>query len=343
MSKLTWTEAIENLRVAQGGKGLNNHHVYKPLLLLYLVERAKSGYANGVFYSEVEDALNRAVRLLDGPEGMDAGLPFWHLQNDGIWTVEKTGSIRMRRDGKRPASRKALLEVNPSGFLREDLWEQASNPGKAEKIGQFLLDRFWPVQEHARVRAAIRDSIRTRVGLITDDQSRTEHEPVQEPFIENAIADQGSATADIVFYGAYKHANEDLATAPRQGAEVDPDALDVGWQAHNRTQNMIAKLLQTHSLTPLSPTGVPNFDIGWERRGIFCVCEVKSINSTNEESQLRKGLGQVLRYRHQIGTRQQARGFLVTSDKPLDSSWEEVCSKAGVVLAWPDVLHRLLA
>jgi hypothetical protein len=70
------------------------------------------------------------------------------------------------------------------------------------------------------------------------------------------------------------------------------------------------------------------------------VGEVKSLTASNEEKQLRLGLGQVLRYAHQLGPDGDAVPVLIVERRPSDSSWEKLCVRLGVILAWPEVFDE---
>ena len=61
------------------------------------------------------------------------------------------------------------------------------------------------------------------------------------------------------------------------------------------------------------------------------------MTSENEEKQLRLGLGQVLRYAHQIRGVEEIVPVLVAERRPSDTSWEDLCAQLGVILIWPEV------
>jgi len=108
--------------------------------------------------------------------------------------------------------------------------------------------------------------------------------------------------------------------------QIDPDALGDGFERHNRTQNMLANFLQAHGATVLSPqVHDPKFDLFWVgNQGAF-VCEVKSITHENEESQLRKAVGQVLRYQAQLhALGRSCKAVVVTDTAFVDESWNLV-------------------
>jgi len=143
------------------------------------------------------------------------------------------------------------------------------------------------------------------------------------------------------FGQVYVEADEAISPAPKQPAKHDPDVVKAGWQAHARTQNLLAKAVAAAGCDARSPVfRGPQYDLAWTRDGLMFVVEVKSITATNEERQLRMGLGQVLRYRHLLGGGD-VRPVLVASQRPNDVTWEATCKTLGVVLAWPDTFDRL--
>lgn len=135
----------------------------------------------------------------------------------------------------------------------------------------------------------------------------------------------------------YREANEQLASAPRDPFEVDPVAVDRGLIGHARTQNELADRIEEAGLTPLSPGDAdPDFDLAWEVPGGCVVVEVKSLTGTNQDRQLRLGLGQVLDYRHQLlASRRYVTAVLAVESEPSDNRWIEVCAENGVTLTWP--------
>ena len=150
--------------------------------------------------------------------------------------------------------------------------------------------------------------------------------------------------ARVTIGTSYRQAEENHDSSQREPFEVDPNVIDRGNNEHSRTQNALAEFLTSHRLEPLSPKGsVPDYDLGWKMLDVVYVAEVKSITNTNEERQLRLGLGQVLRYRHQmaaLGVKVCA--VLVPEREPVDRSWHELCESLGVLLAWPGAFNRLI-
>ena len=135
------------------------------------------------------------------------------------------------------------------------------------------------------------------------------------------------------------------ATVRRDPFDVDPDVIDRGNQAHAATQDQLAAFLRDHALAPRAPGfDEPAYDLAWELADETYVAEVKSITASNEESQLRLGLGQVLWYRHRLAaTRKNVVAVLVSERQPTNLVWADVCASIGVLITWPGAFARLLA
>jgi hypothetical protein len=119
--------------------------------------------------------------------------------------------------------------------------------------------------------------------------------------------------------------------------EVDADLVDRALAAHYFTVERLATWVRAQGRQPLLPLpGEPQYDLAWWDGPLLNVAEVKSLTTGNEESQLRLGLGQVLRYRSALKDRaERARAWLVPERMPTDPSWTRTCSDVGVRLLVP--------
>lgn len=142
----------------------------------------------------------------------------------------------------------------------------------------------------------------------------------------------------------YRPAAELTAVGVRDPFSIDPALVERGLRGHNQAQNALADHLLEKGIQPRSPRSTdPNFDLAWSENGIVWVAEVKSLTAKNEEKQLRLGLGQVLRYRHQLAGRNagEVRGVLLAEREPTDPGWNQLCRTLGVELVWPGTLDKL--
>ena len=87
----------------------------------------------------------------------------------------------------------------------------------------------------------------------------------------------------------------------KQELESGLDGLTEAVKNHNRIQNELSVLLKQRGREPVSPALAPAFDLAFlDDDGSVVVVEVKSATPANLEGQLRLGLGQILRYAHQL-------------------------------------------
>jgi len=148
------------------------------------------------------------------------------------------------------------------------------------------------------------------------------------------------------FGSEYRPGDEEVQSAAPEPFDVDPDQRDRGTRAHHETQNALAQIARDRGLLPRSPQGEPSFDLAWqEDDGRLVVVEVKSITARNAEKQMRLGLGQVLRYRHLLGSDgEDVVAVLALSAEPIDLRWLDLCGELGVGLIWrPDLAEMLAA
>ena len=143
----------------------------------------------------------------------------------------------------------------------------------------------------------------------------------------------------------YRPANANMASAVSELWSRDPDEYDRSSNAHSWVQNELSNFLLSNGIQSLEANipQEPRFDIGWWRGTALYIAEVKSTKPSNEEKQLRLGLGQVLRYCSQL--RQQfddVRPVLVAEAEPADATWLVTCQQLGVLLSWPSTFPTLV-
>ena len=121
----------------------------------------------------------------------------------------------------------------------------------------------------------------------------------------------------------------------------EPAAIAREWHDDDEA---LALAVSESGRTPMRarPDG-PQFDLAYTLAdGSWAVVEVKSVTDANEADQLRRGIGQVIDYRHAVGhaTGTKVHAVLVPEREPA-SRWLEVCAEADIVVAWPGAFDRL--
>lgn len=134
---------------------------------------------------------------------------------------------------------------------------------------------------------------------------------------------------------SYQRADESASIEPSLGLYLKDYLLqERALGSHARIQNAIADAVGALGIRPLTPgpSGV-QFDIAFRHGSCpFVVIEVKSCTLLNQELQLRLGLGQVLRYAHQLRASYGDVLPVLATELALDPEWREVLAHSGVEL-----------
>ena len=146
------TRKFESLRVWQRGDERAPH---KPLLILYAIGRLLQGAQRLLPYSEVDEKLGNLLRDF-GPKRQNyhTQLPFWRLQNDGVWEIPEAYLISQTASGD---ARKSDLDVyEASGGFTEDIARQLQDDHDlALRIAQGILDAHFPPSIHEDILQAV--------------------------------------------------------------------------------------------------------------------------------------------------------------------------------------------
>lgn len=109
--------------------------------------------------------------------------------------------------------------------------------------------------------------------------------------------------------------------------------------AHEEIVSKVAKFVgdQFRAGTP----GI-NHVGAWVVDGVFHITEAKSINGTNEGSQIHKGIGQLLHNRKKALVRgaSKLKAHLILEREPSTPMWKEICEEVGLGLTWSERLEK---
>lgn len=187
-------------------------------------------------------------------------------------------------------------------------------------------------------------SLRTDSETVICVPSRLVADAIAERFASPVLVYQG--------VGAETPKGQPYRRPPRSGEgestlrvfSVDPDAIDRGTNVHKDVQDQLADAVSARGWHPLSPSGSdPLFDIGWVVSDTAWIAEVKSLTESNEDRQLRLGLGQVLSYAYSVDWGAVSyRPVLAVEREPTAPYWPELCESHGVRLSWPDTFEEML-
>ena len=146
------TRKFETLRVWQRGDERAPH---KPLLVLYAIGKLLRSDARLLPYSEVDEKLGNLLREF-GPrrKRYDTQLPFWRLQNDGVWEIPAAYKVNQTSSGD--ARKSDLDRYNVAGGFTKDVAHHLRNDAElVSKIVRDIMYEHFPRSIHGEILEAV--------------------------------------------------------------------------------------------------------------------------------------------------------------------------------------------
>ena len=145
MDRESVLQKFDTLRLWQRGDERAPH---KPLLVLYAIGKLLRGENRLVPFTEIDENLGELLREF-GPKRkvQRTQLPFWRLQNDGVWEIP--GADRIEQSPGGDVRRGDLFRFEVAGGFTEDIVQQLLNDSSlAFDIVQNMLDAHFPESIH---------------------------------------------------------------------------------------------------------------------------------------------------------------------------------------------------
>lgn len=126
---------------------------HKPLLLLMALARVQRGDPRLIAFSDAEAPLKQLLIEFGRTDNYQPELPFWWLQNDGLWEVPG-GELLLKRKGSSAPTRTALrtasggLPAEIDAALRDD-------PDLVRDLAHAVLDAHFPSSIHENILSAV--------------------------------------------------------------------------------------------------------------------------------------------------------------------------------------------
>ena len=136
---------VQRIRVASR-QGRRSPH--KPLLLLLSIGRHLNGHYGPATFSAIEDLLNGLIRRYGLPNSREnAHYPFWHLQRDGLWEIDKPDLVGTSASGDAYISDLREHKIR-GGLTQEFLNALDTSPDFVWRAVRTLLNDFFPPSLH---------------------------------------------------------------------------------------------------------------------------------------------------------------------------------------------------
>ena len=136
---------FQNLRIWRS-HGTRAPH--KPMLAIWAIGRCLNGQPRLAPFDSVDAELTRLIRLFGPHRGrVRTEYPFWRLQNDGVWEIDRPELVRLDSAGNALIS--SLREHEISGGLIEPYYETfQDDPNLAWRVVLSLLESHFPASLH---------------------------------------------------------------------------------------------------------------------------------------------------------------------------------------------------
>ncbi|MFM1871211.1 MAG: hypothetical protein RL398_633, partial [Planctomycetota bacterium] len=130
---------------------------HKPLLLLYALGELRRG-ALEIPFERIEQRVGSLLREFGTSHEARQpapALPFWHLRNDGLWTVQADAELPMGANGKRP-NLGDLRRLHARGRMPEDVAAALRrDPKLVAEVAHRLLDEHFAPSQHQDILDAV--------------------------------------------------------------------------------------------------------------------------------------------------------------------------------------------
>ena len=133
-------------------KSNGNYALNKPLLLLVALGRCYQKQSRLAPFLVYEESVNKVSALLD--QKVNVCYPFGRLIGDGLWDLES--QIQLSSTDSGDLYRTELVANNVRGGFTHAVYDNlVNNESLTLDISNQLLQRYFPVEQHAALRAAV--------------------------------------------------------------------------------------------------------------------------------------------------------------------------------------------
>lgn len=128
---------------------------HKPLLVLYALGQLQAGAGRLIPFSQLETPLERLLEEFGPPrKSPHPELPFYHLQNDGVWEIEEHVPLTRRKGSKNPLRTELRKWRIGGGFPVEIFEELKRRPEAVRALAREILASHFPESLHLSIASA---------------------------------------------------------------------------------------------------------------------------------------------------------------------------------------------
>ena len=174
-------QRVQTMRVASR-QGRPSPH--KPLLLLLFIGRHMNRRYGPAKFGEIEGELNGLIGRYGLPNSRgNAHYPFWHLQKDKLWQIDRPELVGTTSSGDAYISDLRKHEIR-GGLVQEVLNALENSPGFLWRVVCSLLNDYFPPSLHEDILEDVGLIDKVGPSRLTDTMSRQE---VRDPRFRDVV------------------------------------------------------------------------------------------------------------------------------------------------------------
>lgn len=160
---------------------------HKPLLVLLALGRLSRGQME-LPYAECDKELTALLREFGPPSRtLHPEFPFWYLQTDGLWVIERDGPLAPKQGGHSP-SKSTLMAAQARGRFPEEVRQElVANPALMAAVAQRVLDAHFPETLHGDILSAVGLDLEALRGEASVDATTTSIRRRRDPTFRQAV------------------------------------------------------------------------------------------------------------------------------------------------------------
>jgi len=144
-------ENFQNLKIWRKGDERAPH---KPLLALYALGKVARNEGRLISFEELDQKVGQLLENFGPPRKTLVIHPFWRLQTDQIWEVEKADELSLTKSGE--PKKTELIQKQIRGGFKEEVYERLRKDFHLFRaIAQDLLEKHFPESIHEDILQAV--------------------------------------------------------------------------------------------------------------------------------------------------------------------------------------------
>lgn len=154
---MTTTEAVlKKFRGLNVWRRRDERAPHKPLLVLYALGKLQAGAERMMPFDTIEEPLTKLLEDFGPPRKVPhPELPFFYLQNDGIWEIDSTVPLVRCKGSNTPMLTELRKHRAGGGFEKDIYADLRRRPELVRELAREILQAHFPASLHMNIASAV--------------------------------------------------------------------------------------------------------------------------------------------------------------------------------------------